>query len=145
MWYQFIQISVLIWIWSRHIAICNHSCEICFTEFIFEKYVITRVWNLPSFNMSLLSSKINKCKWIILGSITIKCWTLIFYFAKILRYLRRYVLYVANRWQWFSFHFYWLPEDVAILRLRISIFQMLFFKDLKYFDPGAIYRKHKSH
>jgi hypothetical protein len=27
----------------------------------------------------------------------------------------------------------------------IDIPDMLFFKDLKYFDPGAIYRKHKAH
>jgi hypothetical protein len=38
-----------------------------------------------------------------------------------------YVLYVANRWQWFTFHFYWLPEDGAILRLLISIFQICYF------------------
>jgi hypothetical protein len=58
----------------------------------------------------------------------------------------RYVLYVANRWQWSSFHFYWLSEDGAILSLlsHIDIPDMLFFKDLKYFDPGAIYQKHKA-
>jgi hypothetical protein len=30
-----------------------------------------------------------------------------------------YVLYVSNRWQWFSYNFYSLPEDDAVLRLRI--------------------------
>jgi hypothetical protein len=39
----------------------------------------------------------------------------------------RYVLYVANRWQWFSFHFNWLPEDGAVLRLLITIIQICYF------------------
>jgi hypothetical protein len=124
MWYQHILISILDWISRTNVAMCNHSCEITLTKFIIDAYVMTRVWNLPSLNMWLLSTKINNWKRFILGSLI--CQQLVVFF--------------------FSFHFYWLPEDGEMLRLRISIFQMsFFFKDLKYFDPGAIYRNQKPH
>jgi hypothetical protein len=79
--YHLIQISIFIWICKRNVAFCNQRCEMSFTKFIFDEYVMTRVWNLPYINMWLLSSTIHSCNWKNLDSLILQCCILTVYFA----------------------------------------------------------------
>jgi hypothetical protein len=124
----------------------NQSCEITFTTFNIDAYAMTRVLKLSSSNIWLLSSKINIWRGIILVSQILKCFNLNIYLKTFLKYLRRVraiyfqqmaklfipLLLISRRWRNPTSSYIVIPD-------------MLFFKDLKYFDPGAIFRKHKAH
>jgi ribosomal protein L28 len=84
---------------KKNVAMCNHSCEITFKKFIINVYEITRVSNIPSLNIWLLSR--NNCIWYILGSLTTKYCILTVYCAN------NFTIFTAGRC-------YMLPTDGSV-------------------------------
>jgi hypothetical protein len=125
--------------WRRNVVMCNHSFEKSLTKFTVDTNAKNRVWNIPFLNMWLLSSKINNCKLIILGSLILKCCSLTVCFVNNFTIFTAGTCYILGTdVSGFNSISTDCPKMAQYYVSYTDIPDMLFFKDLKYLNRGAI-------